>query len=111
MILIIYLLQYDYGGWMPNTPISLKLPPPTMKGKATEATMLSTFPDVNTTVQGMATMWLLSQQSSDFVSVQNLKTNYTVTFTVCTSCIKNTNKLKAFRAAKSILLTLNSSTL
>ncbi|XP_072241090.1 arachidonate 12-lipoxygenase, 12R-type-like [Leuresthes tenuis] len=59
--------QYDYGGWMPNTPISLQLPPPTTKGKATEATMLSTFPDVNTTVQGMATMWLLSQQSSDFV--------------------------------------------
>ncbi|KAM4584329.1 arachidonate 12-lipoxygenase, 12R-type-like [Odontesthes bonariensis] len=59
--------QYDYGGWMPNSPISLQLPPPTVKGKATEATMFSTFPDVNTTVQGMATMWLLSQQSSDFV--------------------------------------------
>ncbi|XP_015247710.1 PREDICTED: arachidonate 15-lipoxygenase B-like [Cyprinodon variegatus] len=59
--------QYDYGGWMPNTPISLKLPPPTKKGEATEETMLKTLPDVNVTVQGMATMWLLSQQSSDFV--------------------------------------------
>ncbi|XP_074545951.1 arachidonate 12-lipoxygenase, 12R-type-like [Halichoeres trimaculatus] len=59
--------QYDYGGWMPNTPISLQLPPPTKKGTTSEATMLQTFPDVNTTVQGMATMWLLSKQSSDFI--------------------------------------------
>uniref|UniRef100_A0A3B4YQZ4 Arachidonate 12-lipoxygenase, 12R-type-like n=1 Tax=Seriola lalandi dorsalis TaxID=1841481 RepID=A0A3B4YQZ4_SERLL len=60
--------QYDYGGWMPNTPISLQLPPPTTKGTTSEATMLQTFPDISTTVQGMATMWLLSRQSSDFVS-------------------------------------------
>ncbi|XP_030587259.1 arachidonate 12-lipoxygenase, 12R-type-like [Archocentrus centrarchus] len=59
--------QYDYGGWMPNTPISLQLPPPTKKGTTSEATMLSTFPDVNVTVQGMAVVWLLSKQSSDFV--------------------------------------------
>ncbi|XP_023283960.1 arachidonate 12-lipoxygenase, 12R-type-like [Seriola lalandi dorsalis] len=59
--------QYDYGGWMPNTPISLQLPPPTTKGTTSEATMLQTFPDISTTVQGMATMWLLSRQSSDFV--------------------------------------------
>ncbi|PWA29341.1 hypothetical protein CCH79_00014016, partial [Gambusia affinis] len=59
--------QFDFGSWMPNTPISLQLPPPTKKGKATEETMLKTLPDVNTTVQGMATLWLLSQRSSDFV--------------------------------------------
>lgn len=61
--------QYDYGGWMPNTPITLQLPPPTTKGTTSEATMLQTFPDVNTTAQGMATMWLLSKQSSDFVAL------------------------------------------
>ncbi|CAJ1052383.1 hydroperoxide isomerase ALOXE3-like [Xyrichtys novacula] len=61
--------QYDYGGWMPNTPISLQRPPPTTKGTTSEATMLQTFPDVNTTAQGMATMWLLSKQSSDFVAL------------------------------------------
>lgn len=53
---------------MPNTPVSLQLPPPTTKGTTSEATMLQTFPDINVTVQGMATMWLLSKQSSDFVS-------------------------------------------
>ncbi|XP_039634347.1 arachidonate 12-lipoxygenase, 12R-type-like isoform X2 [Perca fluviatilis] len=61
--------QYDYGGWMPNTPISLQLPPPTTKGKTGEATMLETFPSVNTTAQGMASMWLLSKQSSDFRTI------------------------------------------
>ncbi|XP_055364147.1 hydroperoxide isomerase ALOXE3-like [Betta splendens] len=59
--------QYDYGGWMLNTPSTLQLPPPTRKGTTSEETMLQTFPDVNTTVQGMSTMWLLSKQSSDFV--------------------------------------------
>ncbi|KAF1381126.1 hypothetical protein PFLUV_G00171290 [Perca fluviatilis] len=59
--------QYDYDGWMPNTPISLQLPPPTTKGETSEATMLKTFPAINTTVHGMATVWLLSKQSSDFV--------------------------------------------
>ncbi|TWW58711.1 Hydroperoxide isomerase ALOXE3 [Takifugu flavidus] len=61
--------QYDYGGWMPNNPITLQLPPPTTKGTTSEATMLKTLPDVNATVQGMATMWLLSKQSTDFVSL------------------------------------------
>ncbi|KAE8300252.1 Arachidonate 15-lipoxygenase B [Larimichthys crocea] len=61
--------QFDYGAWMPNTPTSLQLPPPTTKGTTSEATMLNTLPAVNTTVNGMATMWLLSQQSSDFVAL------------------------------------------
>uniref|UniRef100_A0A3Q0T218 Lipoxygenase domain-containing protein n=1 Tax=Amphilophus citrinellus TaxID=61819 RepID=A0A3Q0T218_AMPCI len=59
--------QYDFGGWMPNCPTSLQLPPPTQKGKTSEKTMLSTFPSVNTTVHAMATLWLLSKQSSDRV--------------------------------------------
>lgn len=60
---------------MPNTPITLQLPPPTTKGTTSEATMLKTFPDVNTTVQGMATVWLLSKQSTDFVSDKDLVKN------------------------------------
>uniref|UniRef100_A0A671X1L3 Lipoxygenase domain-containing protein n=1 Tax=Sparus aurata TaxID=8175 RepID=A0A671X1L3_SPAAU len=59
--------QYDYGGWMPNAPTSLQLPPPTKKRTTSEATMLETFPDINTTANGMAALWLLSKQSTDFV--------------------------------------------
>ncbi|XP_041641560.1 polyunsaturated fatty acid lipoxygenase ALOX15B-like [Cheilinus undulatus] len=59
--------QYDYGGWMPNAPTTLQLPPPTTKGTTSEATMLQTLPDINATVHGMAVLWLLSRKSSDFV--------------------------------------------
>uniref|UniRef100_A0A3P8T4B3 Arachidonate lipoxygenase 3 n=1 Tax=Amphiprion percula TaxID=161767 RepID=A0A3P8T4B3_AMPPE len=61
--------QYDYGGWMPNTPTSLQLPPPTRKGTTSEATMLQTLPDINATAQGLSAMWLLSKRSSDFVAL------------------------------------------
>ncbi|XP_070783214.1 hydroperoxide isomerase ALOXE3-like [Enoplosus armatus] len=63
--------QFDYGGWMPNAPPSLQLPPPTAKGTTSEATMLQTLPDVNATVNIMSTLWLLSQQSSDSVLLGN----------------------------------------
>ncbi|CAL8321400.1 unnamed protein product [Boreogadus saida] len=59
--------QFDYGSWMPNTPTTLQRPPPTTKGTADERSLLETLPDVNATVHGMAVMWLLSKQSSDFV--------------------------------------------
>uniref|UniRef100_H2MRU3 Arachidonate 15-lipoxygenase type B n=1 Tax=Oryzias latipes TaxID=8090 RepID=H2MRU3_ORYLA len=59
--------QYDLYGWMPNGPSTMQEPPPTQKGKADEARFLSTLPDVQTTVHILATIWLLSMQSSDFV--------------------------------------------
>ncbi|KAJ8000754.1 hypothetical protein DPEC_G00183620 [Dallia pectoralis] len=61
--------QYDYGSWMPNTPITLQQPPPTTKGQSTERTMLDTLPNIGTTAQGVSTMWLLSKQSCDFVAL------------------------------------------
>uniref|UniRef100_A0A665W4G4 Hydroperoxide isomerase ALOXE3-like n=1 Tax=Echeneis naucrates TaxID=173247 RepID=A0A665W4G4_ECHNA len=61
--------QYDYSAWMPNAPSSLQLPPPTTKGTTNEATMLKTLPDINTTVNGMATLWLLSKHYYDFVQL------------------------------------------
>ncbi|XP_061685577.1 arachidonate 12-lipoxygenase, 12R-type-like [Syngnathoides biaculeatus] len=59
--------QYDYGGWMPNTPATLQRRPPTEKGTTSEATVLETLPPINVTVQGIATVWLLSKESSDFI--------------------------------------------
>ncbi|XP_017292068.1 polyunsaturated fatty acid lipoxygenase ALOX8 isoform X2 [Kryptolebias marmoratus] len=63
--------QYDFDGWMPNTPVSIDLPPPTTKGTADEAMLLRAFPHINTTVNGMATVWLLSKQSTDSVFLGN----------------------------------------
>ncbi|KAJ8387445.1 hypothetical protein AAFF_G00156830 [Aldrovandia affinis] len=59
--------QYDFGGWMPNNPFSLQCPPPTTKGCSDENTILQTLPDVNVTVQGMSTSWVLSRRSTDYV--------------------------------------------
>ncbi|KAM7010195.1 arachidonate 12-lipoxygenase, 12R-type-like [Tautogolabrus adspersus] len=67
--------QYDYGGWMPNAPCSLQLPPPTTKGTTSEATMLQTLPDVNVTVQIMSTVWLLSKKATDFVHLGDYPDN------------------------------------
>lgn len=60
-------MQYDFGGWMPNSPTTLDLPPPTKKGTTSEQTMLEAFPDVGITVHAMASIWLLSMQSFDTV--------------------------------------------
>ncbi|XP_014330041.2 hydroperoxide isomerase ALOXE3-like [Xiphophorus maculatus] len=57
--------QYDFIGWMPNTPVTLKCPPPSKKGEATEETLLDTLPSIDVTVHGMATVWLLSKVSTD----------------------------------------------
>ncbi|XP_036444296.1 hydroperoxide isomerase ALOXE3-like isoform X2 [Colossoma macropomum] len=57
--------QFDFGGWMPNLPSSLRLPPPKKKGESTETTFFQTLPDVTTTIHGLAVLFLLSKQSSD----------------------------------------------
>lgn len=64
----VWFLQYDFIGWMPNTPVTLKCPPPSVKGEATEETLLDTLPSIDVTVHGMATVWLLSKESTDAVS-------------------------------------------
>ncbi|CAL8295119.1 unnamed protein product [Lota lota] len=61
--------QFDYGSWMPNTPTTLQRPPPTTKGTTGESSLLDALPDINVTVHGMAVVWLLSKQSSDFVAL------------------------------------------
>uniref|UniRef100_A0A8C7I6L0 Hydroperoxide isomerase ALOXE3-like n=1 Tax=Oncorhynchus kisutch TaxID=8019 RepID=A0A8C7I6L0_ONCKI len=88
--------QYDYGGWMPNTPISLQRPPPTTKGQSTESTMLETLPDVGTTAQGMSTMWLLSKQSTDFLALGQYPEEHFNEIPPCTMIQKFQTELKVF---------------
>ncbi|KAL6469609.1 hypothetical protein MHYP_G00207280 [Metynnis hypsauchen] len=57
--------QFDFGGWMPNLPTSLRLPPPKKKGESTEKTFFQTLPDVTTTIHGLPVLYLLSKKSSD----------------------------------------------
>ncbi|XP_030644127.1 arachidonate 15-lipoxygenase B-like [Chanos chanos] len=57
--------QFDFGGWMPNLPSSLRRPPPTKKGSSAKDSILDTLPDISTTVNIMATLYVLSKASSD----------------------------------------------
>ncbi|KAL6485583.1 hypothetical protein MHYP_G00049750 [Metynnis hypsauchen] len=57
--------QFEFGGWMPNFPSSLRCPPPRQKGETTMKSVLETLPDVSTTVNAIAIVYLLSQQGED----------------------------------------------
>lgn len=58
--------QFDFGGWMPNYPSALGKPPPKEKGQTTETTIQQTLPNKSTTVNAMAIVKLLTEQSTDF---------------------------------------------
>ncbi|XP_030644125.1 hydroperoxide isomerase ALOXE3-like [Chanos chanos] len=57
--------QFDFGGWMPNLPSSLRCPPPIKKGSSTEDSILEALPNISTTVSIMAALYVLSKPSSD----------------------------------------------
>ncbi|KAG9269156.1 hydroperoxide isomerase ALOXE3-like [Astyanax mexicanus] len=68
--------QFDFGGWIPNSPPSLQSPPRKVKGRATEGTLLHTLPDVNVSVQSMAAVWGLTRKPEEFVSLGNHTEQY-----------------------------------
>ncbi|KAJ3606960.1 hypothetical protein NHX12_026476 [Muraenolepis orangiensis] len=59
--------QFDYCSWMPNSPMSIQQPPPTTTGASDHDRIMNSLPDINATVNVMAVLSVLSNQSSDFV--------------------------------------------
>ncbi|CAD7689730.1 unnamed protein product [Nyctereutes procyonoides] len=57
--------QHDFGAWMPNTPSSMRQPPPQTKGTATLKSYLDTLPEVNVTCNNLLLFWLVSQEPKD----------------------------------------------
>ncbi|XP_076843086.1 hydroperoxide isomerase ALOXE3-like isoform X2 [Brachyhypopomus gauderio] len=57
--------QFEFGGWMPNFPSTIRQPPPTRKGATTEQTVVDAMPDVDTTVNILSVLYTLSNKSSD----------------------------------------------
>ncbi|XP_062373165.1 arachidonate 12-lipoxygenase, 12R-type-like [Sardina pilchardus] len=59
--------NFHFGGWLPNSPNSLQPEVPESKDGITEADLLNTLPDINTSVWGMASAWISSKKGGDFV--------------------------------------------
>ncbi|XP_051532848.1 hydroperoxide isomerase ALOXE3 [Myxocyprinus asiaticus] len=68
--------QFDYGSWFPNSPGSLKRPPPTSKGSSDKNTMLDTLPDINTSAYIVSVFWLLGKPSADLVPLGQYPMDY-----------------------------------
>ncbi|XP_078524470.1 hydroperoxide isomerase ALOXE3-like [Lissotriton helveticus] len=63
--------QFDFLYWMPNSPATMRNPPPKTKGAATIENILKTLPEVDSTCRIMVLMWVLTSTSSDRVLLGN----------------------------------------
>ncbi|XP_071396432.1 hydroperoxide isomerase ALOXE3-like [Centroberyx affinis] len=59
--------QYEYNAWTPNSPLLMRKPPPTTKGKSSMKTILETLPNVGDTVKFMSLGLLLTSPYTDVV--------------------------------------------
>ncbi|KAJ6653105.1 hypothetical protein lerEdw1_010191 [Lerista edwardsae] len=57
--------QFDFAAWMPNTPATLRQPPPKAKGKATLSSILDTLPEVNSTCALLSLLSIVSYEPGD----------------------------------------------
>nr|DBA32696.1 TPA: hypothetical protein GDO54_000467 [Pyxicephalus adspersus] len=57
--------QFDYFSWMPNSPSSMKSPPPKAKGVTTMEAILKALPDVNTTALSTIIVWTITDETLD----------------------------------------------
>ncbi|KAK7910307.1 hypothetical protein WMY93_014991 [Mugilogobius chulae] len=59
--------QFDWCAWVPNTPCTMRQPPPTDKDAVTMDTIMSTLPDVSQSCVQMAITWHLGRPQPDAV--------------------------------------------
>ncbi|XP_054849085.1 hydroperoxide isomerase ALOXE3-like [Eublepharis macularius] len=57
--------QFDFAAWMPNTPATLRQPPPQTKGTATLKSILDTLPEVNSTCALLSLLSVVSYEPGD----------------------------------------------
>ncbi|KAG2468361.1 LOX5 lipoxygenase, partial [Polypterus senegalus] len=53
---------YDWCSWVPNTPCTMRSPPPPKKGLATMELIMNTLPDIHQSCTEVAITWVLSRE-------------------------------------------------
>ncbi|MBN3279976.1 LOX12 protein, partial [Polyodon spathula] len=61
--------QFDWCAWVPNTPCTMRLPPPTCKGSVTMEMIMETLPDISQSCVEMAITWHLGRAQPDAVRI------------------------------------------
>ncbi|XP_058877297.1 polyunsaturated fatty acid 5-lipoxygenase-like [Acipenser ruthenus] len=61
--------QFDWCAWVPNTPCTMRLPPPTCKGSVTMEMIMETLPDISQSCVEMAITWHLGRAQPDAIAL------------------------------------------
>lgn len=59
--------QFDWCAWVPNTPCTMRQPPPTDKNAATMEMVMASLPDVSQSCLQMAITWHLGRAQPDAI--------------------------------------------
>ncbi|XP_067828049.1 polyunsaturated fatty acid 5-lipoxygenase-like [Heptranchias perlo] len=68
--------QYDWGAWVPNSPCSMRKPPPTTKGTVTMEHIMESLPDITQSCIEMAITWHLSRPQAEMRKLGDYKEEY-----------------------------------
>ncbi|XP_052458881.1 polyunsaturated fatty acid lipoxygenase ALOX12-like [Carassius gibelio] len=59
--------QFDWCAWVPNTPCTMRRPPPTDKDAVTMDMIMDTLPDISQSCMQMAITWHLGRAQPDAI--------------------------------------------
>ncbi|KAG7330191.1 hypothetical protein KOW79_006413 [Hemibagrus wyckioides] len=68
--------QFDFCSWVPNTPCTMRQPPPTDKDSVTMELIMNTIPDISQSCVQMAITWLLARTQPDAIPLAQYKEQY-----------------------------------
>ncbi|KAM3842354.1 polyunsaturated fatty acid lipoxygenase ALOX12-like, partial [Diretmus argenteus] len=68
--------QFDWCAWVPNTPCTMREPPPTDKDAVTMEMIMATLPDVSQSCVEMAITWHLGRLQPDAVPLGQYAEQY-----------------------------------
>ncbi|KAI5609951.1 arachidonate 15-lipoxygenase [Silurus asotus] len=68
--------QFDFCSWVPNTPCTMRQPPPTDKDSVTMDLIMNTLPDISQSCMEMAITWHLGRPQPDAIPLAQYEEQY-----------------------------------